>query len=364
MTRILVIEDEAPIRENIAETLEIEGYEVFTAPNGKDGVEIAVQENPDLILCDILMPELDGYGVLNEIRSQRATAHTPFIFLTALANRSAQRKGMEYGADDYLSKPFTPIELLRAIEARLEKHQTLKAAQEKQLDDLRNRIVHALPHELRTPLTGLIGCSDLIQMDAETLTPEDLRGLSDVMLRAAARLQRVIENYLLYTQLEMYKDDQRRIKAMQSELLTYPDMVINEQAVTIAQQANRVLDVKFQLQSADIAISYENFRKIMFEIIENAFKFSEPKTSVTVESWVDVNGMYNVVVSDEGHGMSQADIESIGAYMQFERLLYEQQGLGLGLIIAKRLIEIHGGNLRIESVLKQGTQVYMQLPLA
>ncbi len=119
--RILLIEDNADVRENTAEILELAGYEVFTAENGKLGIEMAQQQSPDLIICDIMMPVLDGYGVLHLLGKNPKTAATPFIFLTAKSERSDMRKGMEMGADDYITKPFDDVELLRAVESRLKR---------------------------------------------------------------------------------------------------------------------------------------------------------------------------------------------------------------------------------------------------
>jgi CheY-like chemotaxis protein len=121
MKSVLVIDDNADIRENTAEILELAGYKTFTAENGKKGVEAAQREKPDVIVCDIMMPELDGYGVLHLLRKNENTANIPFVFLTAKTERSDFRKGMEMGADDYITKPFEDIELLNAIEVRLKK---------------------------------------------------------------------------------------------------------------------------------------------------------------------------------------------------------------------------------------------------
>jgi DNA-binding response OmpR family regulator len=121
MKSVLVIDDNSDIRENTAEILELAGYKTFTAENGKKGVEVAQKEKPDVIVCDIMMPELDGYGVLHLLRKNTDTVHIPFVFLTAKTERSDFRKGMEMGADDYITKPFEDIELLNAIEVRLKK---------------------------------------------------------------------------------------------------------------------------------------------------------------------------------------------------------------------------------------------------
>jgi CheY-like chemotaxis protein/CRP-like cAMP-binding protein len=125
MSSILVIDDNADIRENTAEILSMGGYTVSTAENGKKGVDTALKEKPDVIVCDIMMPELDGYGVLHLLRKNEATRNIPFIFLTAKTERSDFRKGMEMGADDYITKPFDDLELLNAVEIRLKKAEIL-----------------------------------------------------------------------------------------------------------------------------------------------------------------------------------------------------------------------------------------------
>jgi CRP-like cAMP-binding protein/CheY-like chemotaxis protein len=138
MKTILVIEDNVDVRENTAEILELASYRVVTAPDGKKGVELARQEHPDLIICDIMMPELDGYGVLHMLGRSPDTAAIPFIFLTAKAEKDDFRKGMNLGADDYLTKPFDDLALLDAVEMRLKKTENLRqtvAKSGKVLDD-------------------------------------------------------------------------------------------------------------------------------------------------------------------------------------------------------------------------------------
>lgn len=139
---ILIIEDNDDIRESTTEILELANYQVLTADNGKSGVEIAVKNHPDLILCDIMMPELDGYGVLYLLNKTPETATIPFIFLTAKAERVDMRKGMEMGADDYLTKPFDDVELLNAVESRLQKREKQQAFYSKSLENLDNLVGH------------------------------------------------------------------------------------------------------------------------------------------------------------------------------------------------------------------------------
>jgi len=117
--RILVIEDQAPMRRNLALLLEMEGYEVVTAENGRVGLDLIQQQRPDLVICDVMMPELDGYGVVQALRSDKSTAAIPFIFLTAKGDKADQRIGMNFGADDYLTKPVIREDMLAAIQVRL-----------------------------------------------------------------------------------------------------------------------------------------------------------------------------------------------------------------------------------------------------
>ncbi len=126
MKKILIIEDNLEVRENAAEMLELSNYKAITAENGKVGVELALKELPDLIVCDIMMPVLDGYGAFHLLSKHKETACIPFIFLTAKTEKADIRKGMEMGVDDYITKPFDGIELLNAIEVRLKKSELIK----------------------------------------------------------------------------------------------------------------------------------------------------------------------------------------------------------------------------------------------
>ena len=128
MTKILVIEDQPQMRKNIAFILEMENFQVFAAENGRQGLDLARKNKPDLVICDVMMPELDGYGVLTELRAAPATATLPFIFLTAKGDKRDLRRGMNLGADDYLTKPVLREDLLEAVRTRLTRHRAHEAA--------------------------------------------------------------------------------------------------------------------------------------------------------------------------------------------------------------------------------------------
>jgi CRP/FNR family transcriptional regulator, cyclic AMP receptor protein len=137
MKKILLIEDNEEIRENTAEILGLSNYDVITAADGKEGLAKAIGERPDLIVCDIMMPELDGYGVLHAVHRNESICNTPFIFLTAKTERTDLRRGMEMGADDYITKPFSGVELLTAIDGRLKKSTMLREQFEPGIDGMK-----------------------------------------------------------------------------------------------------------------------------------------------------------------------------------------------------------------------------------
>jgi signal transduction histidine kinase len=361
MTKILVIEDERAIRENILELLDAEEFEALGAENGKIGIQLAAETLPDLILCDVMMPEIDGHGVLTQLRQNPATATIPFIFLTALADKTDTRKGMQLGADDYLTKPCTPGELLTAIQTRLEKQALLQQQSQKKLDELRSSITWSLPHELRTPLNGILGCSQLLLHQSESLDTCEIREMAEQIYLSGQRLYRLIQNFLLYAELELIATDTQRVQKLVTDEMSAVKSAIEPAATQQAKQAERQADLQLELSDSCVLISGHHLTKIIEELLDNAFKFSPAGTPVTVTGTADGN-RYILSVSDRGRGMTAEQIADIGAYRQFERKLYEQQGSGLGLTIAKRLAELYGGQLTIQSAPQQETTVRVTLP--
>ncbi|MGP1373618.1 MAG: putative bifunctional diguanylate cyclase/phosphodiesterase [Almyronema sp.] len=161
MKRILVIEDEPQVRANIQEILELNDFTVITANNGRIGIQLARQEQPAIIICDLMMPELDGFGVLQALRQQPETAFVPLIFLTARSERSDMRRGMELGADDYLTKPFEPSELLRAVAARLEKQASIAQHYNEQIVAAKNQLDYAMHHHAITDLPNWLALQEI-----------------------------------------------------------------------------------------------------------------------------------------------------------------------------------------------------------
>lgn len=362
MKRILVIDDEEPLRTMINAVLTHNGFKVIEAENGSRGIELARQHLPDLILCDVNMQEVNGYRTLAVLRETPATAAIPFILMTGYADPAGMRQGMELGADDYLPKPFSGEQLCAAVGMRLRKSQEMREEAERKLADLRDSISLALPHELRTPLNGILAYSELLSSDAASLQPAEVSEMGQVISESGRRLVRLIENFLIYAQLELHGSDPART-SLPKKRTDSPREVITHKAREVASAANRANDLVLELLDHPAPLAEEYLSKIVDELVQNGFKFSKPGTLVRVRWFAELDGV-TLSVADQGRGLATEQIAQIGAYMQFDRKMQEQQGLGLGLTICRRLAELHGGTLTIQSLPGEGTTVGIHLPVA
>ena len=361
MKKVLIIDDDLMLLDAVKIMLESAGYTVLEAANGYDGVQIAQRQFPDIIVCDIMMEQGDGYYVLAEMQKRPATASIPFVFLTGKTSRVNVRRGMELGASDYLTKPFTEKELLSTIEAQMRRHNHLMQLTDHKLSVLKENISLAIPHEMRTQLTSIIGLSKVINRRSDSIKPTELSKMAQSIFIAGKRLYRTIENFLLYTQLELISSDQDNIDSIRQEKTTFSKDNVTEIALEMTEHANRSNDLILHVSDGQPHIHCDYLKKIVEELIDNSLKFSQPGTRIVVN--VDIeNDMYILSVKDSGVGMLKDEIKQIGAYMQFERRTHEQQGIGLGLTIVKQLADVHGGSMRVDSKRGKGTIITIYLP--
>src|SRR6478752_7156441 len=223
------------------------GYDVIEAGNGSIGIEVAQKELPDLILCDVNMEKVDGYLTLSSLRNEPVTASIPFILMTGLADNAGMRHGMELGADDYLPKPFTIDALYGAVEARLKKVQAVRQEADKKLADLRDNISLMLPHELRTPLNGILAYGEILASDAANLPPKEVAEMGQVIHDSGKRLEHLIENLLIYAQLEILGSDQQKINTLRSKQTVGAGALVERVAREQAEEARRSSDLDLQI---------------------------------------------------------------------------------------------------------------------
>lgn len=363
MKRVLVIDDTPEILEVISECLTYQGLETVVARDGTSGIALAQQKPPDLIICDVNMPGLDGYSVLLALRKMEATATVPFIFLTGVADKINVRRGMELGADDYLTKPFTQKELKAAVAARLEKQAELQRQADRRLDELRGSLTLALPHELRTPLNGILGLAGILIEDYANCTPKEVLATAQDIHSSAERLHHLIENFLVFAQIQLLVTERKSLAEGDCLGVSGQD-VVPEIAMSIARRYHREGDLVLDLADVSFNVPGEKLRKIIGESLDNAFKFSVPSKPVKVTIRECAGGGGELIIEDQGRGMTEEQISKVGPHIQFERQIYEQQGAGLGLIISKRMTELLGGEFEIRSQPGVGTAVHVRFPFA
>lgn len=361
MTKIVVIEDEESVRENVLQILDSGSYEGIGAENGSEGLRLISRELPDLVVCDIMLPGMDGYAVLETLRHNPGTKTIPVILLTAKTDRDDMRRGMDLGADDYLTKPFRRTELLQAISTRLQRRQELLDQAEKKLDELRSTINLSLPHEIRTPLAEILGFSELISREASTIRLVELADIGHAIYESAHRLQRVFENFLTYAQIELLAASPQKRAVMRSSRCEHAAGLLHDLVQSRADSVGRLADIELDLMDGTVAMACEHLGKLFSELLDNALKYSQPGSPVHVALHISDQAV-RLTIDDAGSGMRAADIANIGAYMQFGRAVYERPGLGLGLVIARRLATLYGGDLVISSTVGVGTNVVVEVP--
>lgn len=368
MPKILIIEDEAPLRADIIEWLTFEGYEAIGAEDGVAGVETAFRCQPDLIVCDINMPRMDGYSVLLEVHASPITASTPFIFLTAKSAYEDVRKGMKLGADDYLRKPFKRLDLLQAIETKLQRkakqedeHQQQVELLQQLLDDereqrlLKARLVAMFSHDFRNPLLGIITSAQMIRYDLEDSSEARQALHVDRIEASAGQLLQMLDDMLLISQMEAGK-------------LTFRPERLNLEAFF-----QQIVDDFLSIHGKTHQIMYESrlmetvsadprlLRHMAVNLISNSIKYSPAGGEVRI-TLTHAERYWILTVEDRGIGIPEGDLAQLFAPFHRAANVGEIAGTGLGLAIVQQAAELHGGAVHITSRVGEGTTVTVKIP--
>lgn len=361
MRKILVIEDDRVIRLVVREVLGLNGYEVVEAINGTEGLRLAFERPPDLIICDVAMPGPDGFAVLKALREHPATRSIPLVFLTARTDRESVRLGMNLGAEDYITKPFTSEELLRSVAARLERQGAVEARIEQEIDGLRTSLTEALPHELLTPLSAILAIASLLEKEAESVSRTQVRELSRLIRESAERQHQLINRSLTFAELELAAQTGDPRAGFSGHLTPSVRRTIEQAATAMARKAGRLDDLRLALGDGVLPVEERWLTLLTTELCDNALKFSAPRQRVQVSTHM-TGSQFELVVEDEGRGLTAEQLTLVRAYRQFGRAQYQQKGLGLGLAICRRVAEFHGGSLQVTSEPRQGARVLVRFP--
>ena len=262
MPKILVIDDDPMPRDTIIKLLNFSGYETLEARDGQSGMKLASEHLPDLVISDVRMPTVSGYDVLEGLRANPNTSSIPIVFISALNDIKDIRDGMNAGADDYLGKPYSAEELLRVVDTQLKKKNLAHDKFDTSLKILRKNITYALPHEFRTPLSLILGYGQILEGEYKTIQPDELLESAQVIVSAGKRLQRLIENYLVYAQIEMIQDDPQEVEQLRNHIIKDVALVIEKTAQKIAEKYERGADLSLDLCHLALRISEANLKKL------------------------------------------------------------------------------------------------------
>lgn len=355
---IHIIDDDGPLGAALSAGLEAHGYRTFFSPSANAGWAEARAQKPDLILCDINMPGKNGHRLLAEVRGDPELADCQFVFMTGNPLFAHPRAGMDLGADDFLLKPFALETLVDCVTARLRRKVINHRGEATFLSQLQSSLHQGLSHEFFTPLTGIIGFTEMLEQDLALMKPAEIRSALANIRHASLRLHRTLRNYL-FTVDQLAPDP-----ATSLAVLPAPTVValIQQGAAVAVQRHQREADLTLDLAGAPVTAGPQDFSLMIEELVDNACAFSPPGTAVGVTAR-RVGTNLRLTVTDNGRGMTLAQLKLLGAFQQFDRGKFAQQGLGVGLFIVRQILRRLGGELSLESTPAHGSSCLVSLPI-
>jgi len=355
---ILLIDSEEVRRSETAHNLITHGLSVLVATDLPAAQALVRHHRPSCVLLDAVFLRYED--LREKLYIHGLNVDTPFVVL-ADDSEPLSTTSAAYGV---ISRPLTDAGIrslmtLQGLPVQGEIPPVIQPV------STQPSLLYALPHEYRTPLTDIIGQASFLHGRARDTKPEEIREVSAEILSAARRLLRVTDNFLMYAQIETLSESPLHVERMRQCTTREPASIIYDTVIqrALAHQRQADLSLALDIEGIPIAMMEQHLDKIAGELIDNALYFSRPGTPVTFSATpTDSDIVFSV--RDHGVGMQEQELLQIGAYRQFRRKSQEQQGIGLGLVIAKRLIELHGGTFTISSALGLGTSITFSVPKA
>ncbi len=349
---VLVLDDNDNLLSVVTEVLKSHGFSVNAYKKASDAYQFLNENLPDAIVCDIMMPEVDGVNFYKNLMKDSRFISIPFIFLTAVSAPDEIRRVKEFGCDDYMIKPFNPEELVSVVRGKINRKEIRDFAIKKEMEEQRRRIIHTLSHEFRTPLVAVNTGSELLKEQYEKLDKEKLTELIESVQRGGARLQSLVDDFMILQQIDygVALSNQKHYKrthslvdvtesAVERAVEENSDGVIFDVEIVLPGDGNYNVDI-FDIQVVDAII----------RILNNAFKFGGEENKVDVY-FKSTESSVSVIVRDRGPGISYKHIDlALDIFGQINRDILEQQGCGLGLPIAVYYISINGGSVSLDSI--------------
>jgi CheY-like chemotaxis protein/two-component sensor histidine kinase len=369
---IFVIDDEPDNFDVIETFLSDADYQLNYAASGQEALMLLNTFSPDLILLDVMMPGLDGIEVCQQLKASSQWQAIPIIMVTALTSKEDLSRCLEAGADDFISKPVNRFELRARVKSMLRIKQQYDRIQEfsviqrdtinilgQNLEELTGNLAVSLSHELNTPLNGIIGVIEVLKDNIQDMEITEVREILSWADQSANRLNELTKKFLLYLQLEITVSQQKDLGAAQTQ---FSAADIKMALAIHAKSYERNEDLKFELEEANLSLPEKYLSILLKELVDNALKYSACGTEIQIKSQI-IDGMLNISIHDWGRGMTAYQISRIGAFRQFERKEHQQPGIGIGLKIVMKIVQLASGHFSIQSVYKRETKVTISLPI-
>jgi signal transduction histidine kinase len=353
-SRVLIVDDNRDMRDYLARILSPH-YSLQLAANGSEALKLVSSGTPDLILSDVMMPGLDGFALLSEIRAMPEAAHVPFLLLSARAGEESTLEGLSSGADDYLIKPFSARELLARIRTHLELARSRRVAAESELKD---NFMVLVAHELKTPLTGLRLGLELLDRE---ITKSDFKGVGALQKtgRSLNRMESLVNDLL---NVSLAKQEGPRLQMSQADLRSLVQDCMGEFDALTAQR------IRVRLPDGELRVFADKQRvaEVLQRLLSNALKFSAASQAVDLEVEQGASRV-RFSIQDRGPGIPADDakhlFESFYKIPGVEVFAGSRVGLGMGLFLSKMIVEAHGGKIWAESNPGQGSRFSFEIPI-
>lgn len=368
MSKVLIIDDNRHIRMQINLVLKLEGFETIEADNGVTGMEMAKEHCPDLIVCDIVMPELDGYAVLEQLREHGPTSDIPFLFLSAKADRSDVREGMNLGADDYLVKPFTANELVQAISARLNRYKTTRREMARKIESLaqasatKDKFMSIISHDLKSAFSGVMGLSEMLAGRLDDLSFDRLQEISVLMKEAVQSTYNLLESFVEWSRLQA--------NGMQPTIgnINIGEITLNIMMQHSATAAHKNIALSCAIPPDTHIMADANMAQVILRnLVSNALKFTQPGGKVEIRA-EDRGETIELSVRDTGVGISEEDIrkllhpETVAGLHNSKPGTMGEKGTGLGIVFCRELLQKQGSTLHIQNAPGGGAIFSFSMP--
>jgi signal transduction histidine kinase len=377
LTGLILIVDDTPTNLDIlSEALSDAGYDVAIATSGERALQQLQRRSPDLILLDVMMPGIDGFETCQRLKANPITSDIPVIFMTALADETNKIKGFEYGAIDYITKPFQEREILARVSTHLQlrlltqnleqqvlsQTASLRAAKEaaETANLVKSAFLSTMSHELRTPLNAILGMAEILAEEVYGAINQQQRRSVQTIQHSGEHLLALINDILDLATLEA--------KQVLLNLTPVSIAVLCQSSLdSIAQPASQKsldLELKIEPHIPDLLLDNQRIRQVLTNLLNNAIKFTPQGGKITLEVFQNSLGI-QIVVTDTGIGIDPAKIEQLfQPFLQLDSALNRKyEGTGVGLAVVKQIVELHGGKVGVSSEVNRGSRFTIDLPI-